>query len=260
MKIYIPTRGRWHPWEQRGYRQLEDAGMKPVLVVDSDEKEHYGDYRHVVMPDHTVDVNPLERISVKRQYIIELTKQELIQFGDGKVAQVDDDVTIATVKFGSDNMTCKINDLPSKDEIQAEYGIANELLDKYAHGGVHTRHFVNSAPRKVQLNRGYYRQISFFNLSKMKPIPRYGGGGSEDVKFMIELLNQGLDYFILTSCCMVEKQAKRLPSHFTQEQKDLDFKEVWDKHAAYVKHLRNGRVTLSYSKILKDAKKRLGIA
>jgi hypothetical protein len=111
------------------------------------------------------------------------------------------------------------------------------------------------------MNRGYYRQIMAFNPRLWgKPAPTYGGNTAEDVRFMLQLLERGLDYFLITSACMIENvprgQAKTW-SHWTQEEKN---KDMIDLAARYKEHCfinADGRPGLRYAAILKAAKKRL---
>lgn len=238
MRVYIPTRGR--PSEQPAYHQLEAAGLGPTLVVDNDEAHLYREYRSIAIPRGS--------IAFKRQFILE-------HAAGAKFAQVDDDVVFHRVSFTGSQ--CRIL-TPEPGDLRYDFAQAESDLSAWAHGGIHQRSFVNSAPRQMALNRGYYRQVIFMNpelvRSHGKQMPRYEGHGSEDLKFMVKLLEMGFDYFILTSCCISEKRSKELPSHFTQEQKDADLAETWARHAHHTKNLKNGRKTLSFSGILKEAK------
>lgn len=243
MQFYIPTKGR--PDEQPAYDQLEEAGLKPVLVVDRSEHDLYLDTARLIL---TV---PDGGIAAKRQHII----NHALKQGHHKICVLDDDMEIHAVdKTAVDKATTF---RPGSFRLRVEVAAIDELLEVYAHGGIHTRHFVNYAKQPHELNRGYYRQIMFFNLARMPRIPKYVGHTAEDVRFMIALLEQGLDYFIATSCCMKEIKSKVLKTHFTQGDKDKDMRALAAEYPTAARELKDGRVTLSYAKILKKAKKRL---
>lgn len=238
MRIFIPTLGR--SCEQRAYVQLTSAGLEPVLVVNKTDPADYASYNHV-------RVNA-KGIAPVRQAVVQLA-------GRDKFAMFDDDMTLNAVDI-EPNGKCSIYE-PTPKRLASEIKKIDKLLDKYAHGGVHTRHFVNYARQPYELNRGYLRSVVFFNPALMKTVPRYEGYSAEDVRFMIGLLQQGLDYFIVTSCCMIEKKSKAVPTHFTQEKKNADMLVLGAEYPKHVRPTRDGRITLSYAGILKEAKKRL---
>jgi hypothetical protein len=227
--------------EQRAYEQLSQAGFEPTLVLNKTDTADYSGYRHVYVP--------AKGIAPVRQAILELAA------GD-KFAMFDDDMTLNRVDVIDGK--CVIG-VPTPRRLASEINKIDKLLDKYAHGGVHTRHFVNYAKQPYELNKGYHRSVVFFNPALMPVVPRYVGYSAEDVRFMIGLLEQGLDYFIATSCCMIEKKSKVVPTHFTQEKKNVD---MYALAAEYPKHARPQKthMSMSYRGILKDAKKRLGIS
>lgn len=237
LRIYIPTLGR--PNSQEAYNQLDAAGLKPVLVLDETDAAPYTGYRQLRVA--------VKGIAQKRQAIVE-------HAGKRKFAMLDDDIVIKAVDFDMLEK-CEIS-LPSSARLTQEFERAEDLLDQYAHGGVHTRHFVNYAKQPYELNRGYYRQVAFFNPKLMGRVPRYTGETAEDVRFMVALLEQGLDYFIMTSCCMTEVKDKALPTHFRQEQKNKDMRDLGDEYPKFVRATKDGRITLSYAGILKAAKHR----
>lgn len=238
MKIFIPTLGR--PDEQLAYQQLVNAGAAPILVVDETEQADYTKFRHVRVS--------VVGIAAKRQAILEMAAGE-------KFAMFDDEMTINRVDFVDGKCVIAI---PTPRRVAAELNKAERLLDKFAHGGVHTRHFVNYAKQPYETNRGYIRGgLGFFNPALMPKVPRFEGNSAEDVRFMIGLLRQGLDYFLLTSCCMVEVKSKTLRSHWTQEEKNADMRTLADENKKYARATKDGRLTLTYAGILKDAKKQL---
>lgn len=248
MKLYIPTRGR--PDEQPAYEQLDAAGLKPILVVDKDEYEKNNQY-----VGKTCLVFPGGGIAAKRQFIVD-------HAGDSKFGMIDDDMEIHAVDEtltvspqGATPKTKCVISLPDTERILSEFGYVEALLEEFAHGGVHTRHFVNYAKKPYTVDVGYYRQVMFFNPKLMPLKPSYVGNTAEDVRFMLALLRQGLSYFIMTSCCMVERKAKSLPTHFTQSGKDKDMVELAKEFPKFVRVTKDGRVTLSYAAILKAAKK-----
>lgn len=240
MKIFVPTKDR--PNDQRAYMQLEAAELHPVLVVDKSDKADYSKYRHV-------------RVNVKG---IAAKRQACLEMADGqKFAMFDDDMTISAVDDDECSPpSCLITE-PSPARVRREIDKAERLLNRYAHGGVHTRHFVNYAKKPFVLNRGYYRQIMFFNPAKMLPVPRYEGRTAEDVRFMLRLLDQGLDYFLLTSCCMVEKEPRWQAQNWSQEEKNADMLELAAEYPKFTRPTKDGRITLTYAGILKHAKRRL---
>lgn len=241
MKIYIPTLGR--PDEQPAYEQLNRAGLEPWLVVDKSDCSDYSRYRSLEAS--------VRGIAEKRQWIVE-------HAGRQKFCMIDDDMTIGIVYRSGD--VCTIDRHPTPGKVRGQFEAANKLLNTFAHGGVHTRHFVNYAKQPYETNRGYYRQIMFFNPALVPRMPAYVGYTAEDVRFKIALLEQGLDYFIMTSCCMLETKAKSLPTHFTQDSKNKDMRALGAEYPDHVRKTKDGRITLSYSGILKAAKKKLQAA
>lgn len=240
MLIYIPTRSR--PNTQRAYDQMERAGFEPMLVIDDDQKALYKGKRFITTPAGG-------GIAGARQ-------RALSHAGKRKHVVFDDDTTIASVDMEGEK--CAINNDPSPARVRKEIARADKLLDTHAHGGIHTRHFVNHAKKPVIFNRGYPRQIMFFNPALMPVIPKYVGRTAEDVIFFLKCLDQGLDYFLLTSCCMIEKKSAELRTHFNQEMKNEDMVElVGRRYAEFVKPTRDGRITIGYARVLKAAKARI---
>ena len=245
MKIYIPTRSR--PNSQRAYDQLEAAGLKPILVVHEDQRNLYAVHKR-----RTIYSPPACGIAAARQFILQ-------HAGNAKHATFDDDTTLALVEEDPITGKCAIVNDPQPADLRRQIEHADELLETFAHGGVHTRHFVNYAKKPFTVNRGYPRQIMFYNPKLLMTRPSFEGNTAEDVRFFISCLRQGLDYFIMTSCCMIEKPSAELKTHFTQEGKNKDMLQMvedMDLHE-FVRPTADGRITLSYSRILKQAKKGL---
>ena len=243
MKIYIPTHGR-ADGPQSAYHQLDAAGLSPYLVVDKSEMhDGYKKYRTVLAP--------VRGIAQKRQWIVDLAGKE-------KFVQVDDDMMVAMVEH--ENGKCKIIKDPKPKLVRQQFDLMEDLLDEYAHGGFHTRAFVNHAAQPYVLNRGYYRQIMGFNPRLWGlPAPRYVGHTAEDVRFMLTMLERGLDYFLITSSCMIEvvpKGEKKTWSHFTQDEKNRDMAELAREYEQHAFRNPDGRWGLRYAGILKAAKRR----
>lgn len=242
MKVFIPTLGRPGVDEQHAYRQLNEAGLAPTLVIDANDKSDYSAFRWVKVK--------VKGIAQKRQAILDMAKGE-------KFAMFDDEMTINRVDVVDGK--CVIA-APTPRRVAAEVAKASRLLDSFAHVGVHTRHFVNYAAQPYEKNRGYIRGgLGFFNPKLMPKVPRFEGHSAEDVRFMIALLEQGLDYAIMTSCCMIEIKSKMLRSHWTQEEKNEDMRVLASEYPKFTRSTKDGRLTLSYAGILKAAKKRLGV-
>lgn len=242
MQIYIPTLGRSEPIEQPAYAQLSAAGLNPLLVVDKTDKADYSGF-------NCLRANVKPGIAAKRQWILAHALANSVKF-----CQFDDDMTISAVDMVDDK--CVISKA-SNARVRQEMNRAEKLLDKYAHGGVHTRHFVNHAKKPFILNRGYIRQIGFYNPALMPKVPKYTGRTAEDVRFMVDCLEQGLDYFMLTSCCMIEIKSANLPSHFTQLDKNVDMIEFTSQYPQFVRDTADGRVTMAYALLLRAAKQRI---
>lgn len=241
MKVYIPTRSR--PNSQRAHAQMTAAGLKPILVVDEDQLDLYKGFK--VVP------------TAKGGGIAGARQTALAHAGKAKHAVFDDDTTLAAVDVDRRTGKVTIVNEPTPKRVAQEMERAEDMLDSFAHGGVHTRHFVNYAAQPFVTNRGYPRQIMFFNPRLIPTLPEYVGETAEDVIFFIKCLEQGLDYFLLTSCCMIEKKSKEVRTHFTQEGKNKDMLALGAQYEKYVRPTADGRITLSYSKILKDAKARI---
>jgi hypothetical protein len=254
LKIYIPTHGR-ADGPQSAYHQLNAAGLDPMLVVDESEAHLYDRKRYRLY------AAPVKGIAAKRQWIVE-------HAGNKKFVQVDDDMTIAMVDFVFDgdgvsvdySEKCRIVKDPSPAFVKRQFAMMDGMLDDYAHGGFHTRAFVNHAEQPRVLNRGYYRQIMGFNPKLWgKPAPRYGGNTAEDVRFMLQLLERGLDYFLITSSCMIEnvpKGQKKTWSHWTQDEKNKDMVALAKEYERFAFQNPDGRWGLRYAAILKAAKAR----
>lgn len=239
--IGIPTLGRAH--HQLTYQQLESAGYKPVLFVDDDEDADYGDMR-------TIRVRA-QNISDKRQRIMEWA-------GNRKVLQADDDLIISTVKHvpnpkHPDRTKCLIKRATNRDIVRMVNRLS-KLLDKYAHGGVHVRHYVNFADYPQLINKRYYRQMMAFNPSKfIEPIdyePTWNTG--EDIRFKIKLLEQGLDYFILTNFCYHEDEPEDY-ERWSTEEKMRDMQDLFNRYPT--RTLKDGRKSVLYHRIIKEAKR-----
>lgn len=244
MKFYIPTRSR--PNTQRAYAQLTAAGFTDVwLVVDRDQEALYR------------PICPKLVLSPIGCGIAGARQAALRHAGQDKHAVFDDDTTLGAVDENIVTGKCTIDNEPDPKRVRAELLSAAKLLDTFAHGGVHTRHFVNYAERPYITNRGYPRQIMFFNPRLIAELPKYRGRTAEDVRFFLACLEQGLDYFLLTSCCMIEKKSADIKTHFNQEMKNEDMLELGEQYKKYVRPTADGRITLGYAQILKDAKKRL---
>jgi len=202
----------------------------------------YKKYRHVKAP--------VRGIAQKRQFIVEHADRS-------KFMQVDDDMTLAHVY--EDGEKVRIENSPTPPLVRIAVKLASDLLDQYAHGGFHTRHFVNYAPRPYVLNRGYYRQIMCFNPKMFKdPAPQYTGNTAEDVRFMLELLKRGKDYFLITDYCMLEhvpRGERKTWSHWSQEEKIKDMKALAKEHEQFSFTTADGRPALRYAAILKHYKK-----
>lgn len=242
MKLFIPTLGRPGVEEQLAYKQLNDAGLEPTLVLDASDPSDYAGFRNVRVK--------VRGIAAKRQAILEMAKGE-------KFGMFDDEVTINRVDIVEGK--CLIG-VPTPRRVAAEIKKANKLLNQYAHVGVFpTRQFINYAKQPYTLNNGYIRGgLCFFNPKLMPVVPRFEGNSAEDVRFMIALLEQGLDYAIMTSCHMREIKSKTLYSHWTQEEKNADMRTLGEEYPNFTRPTKDGRITLTYAGILKAAKKRLG--
>lgn len=247
LDIYIPTHGR-ADGPQTAYTQLEAAGLRPTLVADASEPQQGYRGRRTLFA-------PVRGIAPKRQWIADRSHGR-------KFMMIDDDIQLASVTHKDDK--CVIDKEPSGSLLQVHISAIEVLLEEYAHGGVHTRHFVNYQKQPYIENRGYYRQIMAFNprLFPQNPPPRFRGTTAEDVRYMLDLLDQGKDYFIYTALCMIEvvpRGQKKTWSHWDQQLKNEDMTRLT---AQYMNHrfiTADGRYALRYANILKDAKKRLKI-
>lgn len=244
LKIYIPTHGR-ADGPQSAYHQLEAAGLEPMLVVDRSEADKYDSKKYSF---YAADVRG---IAQKRQWIVD-------HAGKKKFVQIDDDMTIAMVHHVDGR--CLIQKDPPPRILKAEFALLDSLLDDYAHGGFHTRAFVNHAAQPYITNRGYYRQIMAFNPRLWgMPAPRYVGNTAEDVRFMLQIIERGLDYFLITSSCMIEvvpKGQKQTWSHWTQDEKNKDMVKLAQEYKQFAFQNPDGRWGLRYAAILKAAKQR----
>tara|TARA_R110002110_G_scaffold145775_1_gene335313 strand:- start:1559 stop:2287 length:729 start_codon:yes stop_codon:yes gene_type:complete len=235
MQIFVPTLGR--PDHQPAYEQLKAAELDPLLVVDLFDPADYTRYSHIRVQ--------CRGIAEKRQAILE--------HANGlKFMVIDDDITVRKVVQKNAGAKCKIHNA-SPDDIRKFMIQADKLLDFYAHGGIHPRAFVNKVPKPHCLNRTYYRQLMFFNPALFIRTPKYTGETAEDIRFMIELLEQCLDYFIITNFCMTEKEPEK-EERWSEETRRADMESL----AKLYPHRRlekSGRVSLNFRQILKNAKK-----
>jgi hypothetical protein len=194
---------------QISYWQLEDAGLKPVLVVDESDPYHYRKFRHVRVR--------VKGIAAKRQWILDETA--------GPHAQLDDDLILNKVTRSG---TVK---LATKKELQYLFTeMLPSLMEKFAHGGLHGRGFVNYAAKQhypYAVNRGRYFRFLAYNRSRfVKPLQFRSSKNktAEDVYSQIDLAMQGLEWFTVVSYCYAEKEYG--PERWTQEQKKADNDEV----------------------------------
>lgn len=239
MRIYIPTLGR--PNEQHAYTQLRTAGLDPTLVIDESDESDYDDYQFVRVG--------VKGIAAKRQACLHMARGR-------KFAMIDDDITFNRADMVEGKL---VTGVPTPRRLALEFKNIDKLLNTFAHVGIYpTRQFINYAKQPYTTNNGYIRGgACFFNPALMPVVPRFEGHSAEDVRFMIALLEQGLDYAIVTSLYVNEIKSKTLPSHWNQEQKNKDMHQLASEHPRFARPLKDGRVTLTYAGILKAAKRRI---
>ena len=81
-----------------------------------------------------------------------------------------------------------------------------------------------------------------------------------DVRFMLELLKRGKDYFIITSSCMIEnvpRGQRATWSHWQQDEKNADMVALAKDYAPFAFQTKDRRTALRYASILKHYKKEL---
>lgn len=240
IRIYIPTHNR--NTEQRAYHQLDQAGLRPVLVVDVTDDADYKGFR--------VLRASVKGIAQKRQWILD-------HAGPLLHVQVDDDITFSLVEHVGGK--CLISPASNKQCKHLFEELAPAMLETFAHGGMHTRHFVNGKAQPYVQNSGYYRQVAFFNPRLFKGEVAYWPAKlktSEDISIMLQLIRQQLPWFLITQYCMVEKEPRGQPQTWSQELKDKDYKAFIhaNKLEPYLRHMKN-RSVLSWSAIYKAALK-----
>lgn len=254
MNIYIPTRGR--ATEQRAYAQLFAANLDPVLVVDPDEAEQYDpSMRKLVMPF-------VGGIGDKRQWIME-------QNGLAKMAMVDDDLRFHKVfayqDTSADTGWNGYTEDPTPFDLHAFFRVqVFELLDTFAHGGMVAKFFAFNWYRKFSshmVNKSHYRQVLFYNPALMVPAPPTfsGNDGDEDTRFLLDLLDLGLDFFIATPMCFSEKRSRSLPTHFSEDFKRESIRRVHglEKYRPFLKKHKLTS-TIDYARYLEHVKSQRG--
>ena len=241
MRVFIPTRGRYG--EQHTLAALLDAGVDAWLVVDPDDEPMVSaSYPNKIVLDKPGGIGD------KRQAVLDLCQ-------DPKLVMVDDDVRFHTVQDGR-----TWSSTPS--EVSSLFALIEETLDQFAHGGVHSRLFVNQKPQPYVNSRSIYRQILCYNRALMPEVPRFSGNeGDEDTRYFLSLLDLGLEYFVITKFCFSERRSRVLPSHFSDSFKRQSTEKLVSsgKYAPYARRTRFGH-TLDFPRILADAKRRRWLA
>lgn len=223
--IYIPTylRGDAQPM----YRQLNDAGLAPVLVVDKSDPFNYEKFRH-----YRIDVHG---IAQKREWIANHTLVDVH-------IVADDDLQILSVL--TDGRTI----LAEKAGVRHCISMMEQLAEHYAHGGVHRRAFVNASSHKnYKINTGGYGSLLFYNKALWKSMPLFQVPHSPpiltDLCSQLHLFKQGLPFAVVTRYATKEVHEK---NHYetgcwaTTTQQDRDTAE--EKLMSYWNPaMKNGR-------------------
>jgi len=145
MRIYIPSRGRWH--KQSTVKNLPPIVLPNVtIVVPVDEYENYARNMpmvEVVSPDIPSGIGPC------RQWCCE---QE-----DKKVIMMDDDLVFATRRADDPTKFRESTD----QEIEHLIGSIDDSLDTYAHVGVSTREGGNRYTKDYDWNTRLLRVLAY---------------------------------------------------------------------------------------------------
>lgn len=186
--IYIPTYLRSE--SQPFYRQVQEAGYDPLLVVDHRDPQDYSPYTHVRIK--------VKGIAAKRAWIAEQA------IGVHVVA--DDDLILLRVT--EDGRTLKA----SAGEVGACMRMIDVLGGHYAHGGVHRRAFVNSAAHlNYKTNTGGYGSLLFYNTYLWHKPPRFSIPKTPkiltDLCSQLDLFKQRLPFAVITAFATKELHA-----------------------------------------------------
>jgi hypothetical protein len=134
-----------------------------------------------------------------------------------------------------------------------------KLLEKYAHGSVHSRAFANYAAQHYYpyaLNRDRCIRVLCYNKDLFKKPVKFYGKSTADFTMMVQLLKQGLDWFMVTEICTSEKETGL--DTISQAQRTKDYADLCatlkKKHLRIRKYRGIDRVTFNPKSILEEAK------
>jgi hypothetical protein len=191
-----------------------------------------------------LDTGP-EPIPEKRQRI-------LWEAGNEPVVMVDDDMLF--YKVSHDGHAARADDADLRNLFQRQLP---SLLLSFAHGGIQQRLFAN-----VRTARGYpyirtaahYRQVLCYNPSLFKRPVQFTGPTGEDLWMLAQLAQQGLDWFLVTSFAITEKEPRGEPERWTFEQKKRDLAAHCAKldekyHRKITAKNKNAGTTINFRKL-----------
>jgi len=218
--IYILSSGRggrqttWHGLP-------ESIKARTKIVVPYLEREHYAKFPVLTHPDIIMDVTR--------------TRQWLVQYSEGKIIMLDDDLTFATRR--TDNPTTFVP--ATLAEIAAAFENINHLLDLYAHVGMSGREGANRNIERFVHTTRMMRVLCYDTITLRNNCIRY-----DRTKFMsdfdvtLQLLRKGFDNCVINY--MVQNQygsnaAGGCSQYRTPEAQEADARELKRLHPSYVK-------------------------
>ncbi len=187
MDIVIPSLGRWT--RQPTLQALVKAGIRPYLVVQNHEWEHYAgafngrDVELVGLP------SAIRTISTTRQWIL-----ENVGSGSSSLIMIDDD--LAFYKRRDDDRT-KLRDI-TPSELNAAFQHMDACLGEYGHVGFAAREGANRNTNHHALNTRIMRVLGYHRPTLIKRGIRFDQVElMEDFHVALQLLESGVPNIVL---------------------------------------------------------------
>ena len=231
MDIVIPTLGRCDPTKQQTLIALNNAGLKPIVVV----QPHEADWWHKNMASERVQVLPpyIKGISATRDYIInEMT-------GDRHVCMFDDDLHFA-VRREDDRTKFR---QPEAADIRAMVADIALSLDWAPHVSIGAREGGNRVTTEHSFNTRMMRVLAYDrNVLKKNRVTFAPMDVMEDFHVTLQLLRLGYDCTVLND--WVSNQAGGsdagggCSTFRTPEVQDANARRLAERHPGFVKVVR----------------------